>query len=328
MPCSIGQRFQMIFPNSSVVALALGALGMVLPAGAAHGAEPITALPCSDADIVHYTARRTAVAPVIDGRLDEPVWRHAPVSARYVDILTGGPTLHDTRAMIVWDERNLYLGIRVEEPIVKATFTENNSPIYEDNDVEVFIGGPDAYYEFEINAFGTTYEVFFIWEEAWRRAGFSATSEFRRERLKPFNGVDFKRHPRGGRLGDFDWHFPGKQTAVFVDGTTNKDDDRDRGWTVELAFPWSGMKWLATDGRALPPKNGDVWRIDLSRFNQYKEAPPAKDSGGWVLSPHRVWDSHVPECFPRVTFSTELVAVPAVAPVRAVKAAETPGPKP
>ena len=53
-----------------------------------------------------------------------------------------------------------------------------------------------------------------------------------------------------------------------------------------------------------------MWRIDLSRFNTYKEAPPAKDSGGWVLSPHRVWDSHVPECFPYIRFSTDEAPAP------------------
>ena len=83
--------------------------------------------------------------------------------------------------------------------------------------------------------------------------------------------------------------------------------DRDRGWTVELAFPWRNMKWLATDGRTLPPKEGDVWRLDFSRFNTYKESPPAKDSGGWFWTRHGVWDSHIPECFVYVTFSTNIV---------------------
>jgi Carbohydrate esterase, sialic acid-specific acetylesterase len=171
----------------------------------------------------------------------------------------------------------------------------------------VFIGGADAYYEFEINARNTIYEVFFIWQEAYERMGFSRAPEFARTNLQGFNGVGFKSHPRGLRWGNFNWQFPGLKTAVHVDGTLNNDADRDRGWTVELAFPWVGMKWLVTDGRAVPPRNGDEWRIDLSRFNTYKEAPPAKDSGGWVLSPHRVWDSHVPECFPKVTFSTNWV---------------------
>jgi hypothetical protein len=99
-----------------------------------------------------------------------------------------------------------------------------------------------------------------------------------------------------------------KQIRDLVDGTINDDTDRDRGWTVELAFPWQSMKPLAVaDNRALPPKDGDVWRIDFSRFNQYKEAPPSRDPGGWAWSPHGAWDSHVPECFPYIHFSTEPV---------------------
>ena len=85
----------------------------------------------------------------------------------------------------------------------------------------------------------------------------------------------------------------------------NDDSDTDRGWTVELAFPWKGLKWLATDGRALPPKDGDVWRMDFSRFNTYKAPPPAQDSGGWVWTRHGVWDSHIPECFAYVQFTTK-----------------------
>ena len=96
---------------------------------------------------------------------------------------------------------------------------------------------------------------------------------------------------------------------MFIDGTVNDDTDRDRGWTVELAFPWRGMAGLAqADGRSVPPKDGDVWRMDFSRFNQYREAPPAKDSGGWVWSRHGIMDSHIPECFPYIRFTTQDVA--------------------
>ena len=96
---------------------------------------------------------------------------------------------------------------------------------------------------------------------------------------------------------------------MFVDGTLNDDSDRDRGWTVELAFPWRGMKWLAkADRRPLPPQHENEWRMDFSRFNQYKEAPPAKDSGGWVWTRHGIWDSHIPECFAHIRFSTNDVS--------------------
>ncbi len=210
--------------------------------------------PCPDNEIAHYTAYHVREPITIDGKLDEKAWQLAPRSPRFVDILSGKPALHDTRASLLWDDTNLYVAYRVEEPFVHATYTTNNSPIYYDNDVEMFIAGQDSYYEFEINAYNTTYEVFFIWQDAYEKGGFSRAPEFQRSLLQPFNGVDFTNHPRGLRLGNFNWHFPGKQTAVFIDGTVNQDSDRDRGWTVELAFPWKGMAWLArADHRSSRP---------------------------------------------------------------------------
>ena len=265
--------------------------------------------PCPENEIASYTAYHLGEPLKIDGKLDEPAWQKAPRSPRFKDILTGQPALHSTDATVVWDETNLYIGYRVEEPLVRASFTNHNAPIWQENDVEFFIAGRDAYYEFEINALNTTYEVFFIWEEAYERGGFATSPEFARANLRPFNGVGFSTHPRGKRLAHFNWSFPGMQTAVFVDGTLNDDTDRDRGWTVELALPWKGLESIAkSDGRALPPKEGDEWRMDFSRFNKYKEASPAKDSGGWVWTRHGIWDSHIPECFARIRFTTNDVS--------------------
>ena len=269
-----------------------------------------TPFPCPEDKIAHYTAYRVLEPLRIDGRLDEASWREAPRSPRFADLVSAEPAIHDTRAAVLWDDHALYVGFWVEEPWVTAHLTQRDAPIYTDNDVEVFIAGRDAYYKFEINALGTIYEVFFIWEEAYERGGYSQAPEFQRTNpgVQPFNGVGFTDHPRGPRIGFWNWDFPGLQWGVYVDGTLNQNDDRDRGWTVELAFPWSGMKWLAhADGRSLPPKDGDMWRIDFSRFNQYRQAPPARDSSGWAWSPHRVWDSHIPECFPYIHFSAQPV---------------------
>lgn len=263
--------------------------------------------PCNLSTIPHYTAYRVHSPLNIDGELTEKAWQNAPRSPRFVDILTGGPTQYDTRAAVLWDDKYLYVGYWVEEPHVTASFTKHNSPIYENNDVEVFIAGRDAYYEFEINALNTVYEAFFMWENTYDRDGFASMPEFSRTNplVKTFNGVGFTNHPRGLRLGSWAWQFPGRKTAVHIDGTLNNDKDVDRGWTVELAFPWEGMTWLAkADNRSLPPKNGDVWRIDFSRFNQHKAPPPAQDSSGWFWNPHGAWDSHIPECFPFIRFSS------------------------
>jgi hypothetical protein len=298
-------------PCLSVLLLGLFHLGGgadSLGADTVEAAAQASKFPCPENEIARYTAFRVTEPILVDGKLQEPVWSRAPRSPRFSDILTGAPARHDTHAMVVWNETHLFVGYRIEEPLLHAKYTNHNDPIYYDNDVEFFIAGRDAYYEFEINAYNTVYEVFFVWNDAYDAGGFAGAPEFERSRLTPFNGVGFSKHPRGGRLGNFKWTCPGKQTGVAVDGTVNNDADRDRGWTVELAFPWKSLEWLAkADGRALPPREGDVWRMDFSRFNTYKEAPPAKDSGGWVWTRHGVWDSHIPECFAHIRFTTNSV---------------------
>jgi hypothetical protein len=104
-----------------------------------------------------------------------------------------------------------------------------------------------------------------------------------------------------------DWDFPGLQAAVHVDGTLNDNSDVDRGWTVELAFPWDGMRTLA-QGRTLPPKEGDIWRMDFSRFEAlHCNGRLIDPSIGWSFNKHGVYDSHIPECFTHVHFSDKTV---------------------
>lgn len=271
---------------------------------------PTSPFPWPEERVAHYTAYRAPEPLQIDGKLDEASWRLAPRSPRFVDLITGQPTVHDTRAAVLWDDTCLYVGFWVEEPFVEAKLTERDSLIWSENDIEVFVAGAASYYELEINALGTIYEAFFVWEDAYERRGFSKAAEFSRSApgAKPWNGVGFDKHPRGPRLGFFNWDLPGLNSAVAVDGTINDNSDRDRGWTAEIAIPWAGMRWLAQgDGRALPPRDGDTWRMDFSRFNTYREAQPAQDSGGWAWSAHGVWDSHIPELFPYIHFSTALV---------------------
>ncbi|HTF20461.1 MAG TPA: carbohydrate-binding family 9-like protein [Chryseolinea sp.] len=259
--------------------------------------------PCNDADIPRYQAAYTKQKPVIDGKLNDAVWKNALRSAPFRDLIKGTKTLLDTRAAVIWDEEFLYIAYWIEEPDVKATLKERDAPIYNDNDVELFIAGSDGYYEFEINAYSTIYEVLFFWEQEFTRKGYAQMAEFNRNdpKAREFNGVGFKTHPRGKRIGFWNWDFPGLEKAVFVEGTLNDHRDKDKGWTVELALPWKGLELLAKgDGRSVPPKPGDTWRMDFSRFNTYKA--PQDDSGGWAWSSHGVWDSHVPECFPFIRF--------------------------
>ena len=105
--------------------------------------------------------------------------------------------------------------------------------------------------------------------DQFEAGGYSQIPEFKRSnpRAQPFNGVGFGTHPRGKRIGFFDWDYPGLKTAVSIDGTLNDASDKDRGWTVELAFPWVGLKWLAkAEGKSLTPKDSDEPRKIHSPF--------------------------------------------------------------
>jgi hypothetical protein len=99
---------------------------------------------------------------------------------------------------------------------------------------------------------------------------------------------------------------PGLKSAVFVDGTINRTGDKDRGWQVELALPWSAFQERSGFGL---PKSGDQWRINFSRVEwktevagstTYKKLPGREDN--WVWSPQGVVDMHRPEKWGYVRF--------------------------
>jgi hypothetical protein len=260
-------------------------------------------------DLAHYTCLRTSRPPVIDGRLDKECWKRAPRSNRFVDLVSGVPGFLETRMAALWDDRGFYVAYWVEEPNVQAALTERDSFIWTENDVELFIAGPDCYYEFQVNARGTVYEVLYVWQDAYRKGGYFDRPEFALDRpgvdiLGGFQDASrYGRHPRGKRWAFMNWDFPGMAAAVHVDGTLNDDRDIDRGWTVEAIFPWAGMDILA-QGRTCPPLPGDVWRMDFSRFEALTSCGRrVQPDPGWALNKHGAYDSHRPECFSFIHFS-------------------------
>jgi len=264
----------------------------------------------SEEGLRHYTCCRAAGPITVDGRLDEESWQRAEKSPRFVDMVTGRPASLETRAAALWDDEYLYVGFWLEEPHVWATYTERDSMICHENDVEVFIGGPDGYYEFEMNALGTIMERFYIWQDAYLSGGFDKVPEFDLLGTElvdtlggPWTGFH---HPRGRRWAFREWDMPGLKWAVHVDGTINDPTDIDRGWTAEIAFPWAGLRHLA-GGRSLPPLEGDTWRLDVSRF-QWIADGNGRTCPGWVWSCHNAYDSHIPDRFTYMHISQTAVS--------------------
>ena len=95
---------------------------------------------------------------------------------------------------------------------------------------------------------------------------------------------------------------PGLQTAVQVQGTLNNNADIDKGWSLEIAIPWKSLHLLA-DERTIPPKNGDIWKLFLGRFQKLiidgKEVIPHPAT---ALNSHGIYDTHLNERWSSIEF--------------------------
>lgn len=232
-----------------------------------------------------YVCVRASGPITIDGKLDEPAWREAPWTDDFVDIegdRRPKPRFR-TRARMLWDDQYFYVAAELEEPHVWGTLTQHDAVIFHDNDFEVFIdpdGDSHEYYEFEINALNTGWDL--LLPRPYKDGGSALNS----------------------------WEIPGLKTAIHIDGTLNDPRDRDRGWTVEIAFPWKVLGELAH--RPAPPRDGDQWRVNFSRVEwehriaegKYQKVP-GKREDNWVWSPQGVIDMHRPETWGLVQFSTQ-----------------------
>ena len=178
-----------------------------------------------------------------------------------------------TRMKMLWDAEHLYIAAEMEEPHVWATLTERDSVIFHDNDFEAFIdpdGDSHHYVELEINALNTTWDL--LLPKPYKDGGMPLTG----------------------------WRLKGLRTAVRVDGSLNDPSDVDKGWSVEIAIPWSSLKEVTR--KTCPPEIGDQWRINFSRVEWdveivdgvYKKIPERPEHN-WVWSQQGVIDMHRPE---------------------------------
>ena len=211
-----------------------------------------------------YDCYRTPSPIQIDGKLDDPAWQSAPWTTDFLDIVGAAqpaPPLR-TRIKLLWDDNNLYIAAELQEPDVKATLTQHDSMIFHDNDFELFLKplpGATGYFEFEINALNTSWDLYMN---------------------KPYQ--------QGGKA-DSAWDIPGLKTAVAIQGTLNNSTDKDRGWTVEIAIPWTAFTTRLPVTR---PQIGTDWRANFSRV-EWLPGKPREEN--WVWTPQGEINMHIPE---------------------------------
>jgi len=257
-------------------------------ATSAHADHPVPAIPFAPRA---YVCPRVETAPTIDGRLDDMAWQSVPPTTAFVDIRGAGEPdpRYVTTARMAWDDSCLYLAAELQEPHVWGTLTRRDAVIYHDNDFEVFIdpdGDNHQYYELEINALGTEWDLLLV---------------------RPY---------RDGGPAINAWDITGLRTAVLVDGTVNDPSDRDGGWSVEIAIPWTVLAEAA--GRPAPPADGDIWRLNFSRVQwrtrivdgRYDKIPDLPEDN-WVWSPQGLVAMHYPEMWGQVLFVDTMPSDPA-----------------
>jgi hypothetical protein len=186
---------------------------------------------------------RFAQRPTIDGRLDEEAWRTATVLGPFVDTDSGRGVSAShpvaASAKIGWDADRLYLGFMVADRMPAAPFRQGEVDPHvwsSASAVEIMLQPGDPgdnrdYYEIQVDTAGAVFDTH--WDDY----------------MTPLQGG-----PANRVFGHQDWSAAAERAATV---------DPNRGYTVEVALPWSA---LATGRTPIPPRAGEVWRMNLYSF--------------------------------------------------------------
>ncbi len=206
-------------------------------------------------------------APVIDGRLDDDVWKS---SAKIKLLVNNGSQagLEPVRATIVklvWDKKNLYLGFKCFDRNIHSKFTNRDDKLWNAGYDEIEVAemmlceGNNIrhYFEFNFNPRGVLFDT----EIKWR------------------NGESYFNPAYNSNV----------RWATNVEGSLNNSDDEDKYWTVEIAVPWADIGMRA-------PDSGQTMRANFYRSDNSEQI----HFSAW--SPTYKSYFHIPERFGRLIF--------------------------
>lgn len=183
----------------------------------------------SNVDLPTYDCHRITQPIVVDGDLTKSVWQTVPAIELTQAQGLGAPH-QATTVRGCWDGTTLFLAFDCVDSDIRATLTQRNSLVWQEEAVEAFIapyGDLIHYFEFQCNPLNTVNDVHVTNPNARGEA------------------VTFDRA----------WTCAGWQTG------TRKTT---RGWASEWAIPLNTL--LAENAQAVWP--GEAWRINLFRIDR------------------------------------------------------------
>jgi hypothetical protein len=202
----------------------------------------------------------------VDGKLDEEIWKKTPSTGAFPDAYNGSALPYQTEARAAWDQKNLYIAFECPDTDIFSEPKERDAELWLQDAVEIFIDAnkdQEDYLELQASPRGVIFDSY------------------------------FPKHRQG--QADFN---SGLKVAVDVQGTLNQRDDQDQRWVVEMALPFSDAKGRGKYEIALPPKVGDVWRVNFLRVDVSKGVP--QRAGAW--SPPLSGDFHTLSSFGELAF--------------------------
>ncbi|MDW8103723.1 MAG: carbohydrate binding family 9 domain-containing protein [Armatimonadota bacterium] len=156
-------------------------------------------------------AVRTPLPPVIDGRLDDEVWRTAPVARDFVDPYTGKPAVEQTEAYILYDSTAIYVAFYCHDSQPEAIVAREIRPGSE-------FPGEDT----------VTFQIDPFFSRNW--TGISAF-------IVNALGTQNERIA-GGRAAKREWR------GIWQAAVQRVPD----GWTVEMRIPWEVLNYPSVHG--------------------------------------------------------------------------------
>lgn len=230
-------------------------IGLVLVFSPLLAQTPASLRPGEQGAIPKLEIRRATTPIRIDGRVDEAAWKLAEAVVFQFPWQQQEGAKQKTTARLLWDDTHLYVAYECEDADITAQFLQRDDPTYRDDAVELFLNPrpaqSDGYFGFEMNARGVMYDyIYFLGRHLFKRLdlqGFELKTEIR--------------------------------------GTLNSSADSDRGWSLELALPFSELEGLG--GKT--PLAGEEWALNLNRWDgtePKRRLSQWSDSGLAAPNPH------------------------------------------
>jgi Domain of unknown function (DUF5916)/Carbohydrate family 9 binding domain-like len=246
----------------------------------------VLALPAATAPVVtlaaelrseppHVHATRLSKAPVIDGKLDEPVWQDAALITDFKQIKPGdgAPASERTEVRVGFDKDNLYIGAHMVDRrgpgAITASVMKQGSRLPDDDRLGIILdpfGTGRGAYRFEVNLNGVRNDMLYQggqpqgeWTVIWDAAASLTEDGWSAEIALPFKTLPFDPNVKAwgfnvnrairGRAEEAVWVSRNRAWGPTITGLLTGIEGVDRGLGLDIV-PTLGlrsMRYYATD---------------------------------------------------------------------------------